>query len=266
MTNLRSRFSTIVERYRTLVHGVTLHVRSRRLLRRLGYPDVQTLLKTGTVEHIASYTLAGADVICADDPQQRGPVVHQMLPHLLESRRGSVLPLDVGTELRQRAFVVQVVLAMLDQGLLPFLLMRSPRSSMVWLWCEPTIYRRLIDGMTVEDLNTGVVESHGKGVMAWFVFLEATAYGVERAQRSTVMLDQVTRLRDKGIDVSVERIEDLLNTVWARVYGGARDVLPVLRDVDAERRRQERAALTEVADQARAEAPEPAPRRARARL
>ncbi|WP_109482864.1 hypothetical protein [Paraburkholderia sp. C35] len=257
---------TIVQRYRTFAGYVKLYLYCRRQLHCLGYRDVRALLMSGTAEHIAAYTIAIADEFYADDLELRAWHVHEMLQRLLKARRGGVLPSMDGSEPRHRAFIVDVVRALLDQGFPPHLLVRSPRSSIEWLCCEPTVYQRLILDMTREDLDTGVVESYGTGQMAWFVFLEATTYCVNPAKRQDVMIDQVVLLRNKGVDVTVERLESLLYNMRSRIYAGARDVIPLLKEVDVELRRREAEALNAIADQTMAETEQEAPVYVRKRM
>ncbi|MGX5872959.1 hypothetical protein MJ547_04255, partial [Burkholderia gladioli] len=281
--------------------------RNRRLVRRLGFADLDALLGNGTVEQITAYILGTADRahpetgMLGSVPLDRLDRIANAMPRLGGKERhikmvggpkgwngplgnqvkrweitSDVLAICIGRiprvarsaehlhHLHERwQTLIGVGAALLDQGL-PAAAFLAPGSMLARVGDDPTIYRRIIDAMSVADLS-GRAGSFGiGGPMVWYRIMEPVArrYQYQDPEKQVdVLLDIVVRLRAKGVEVSAKLLSIELGTQPCNTYGYGGVVCEALDKVDEEIRRREVAALREAADQAMAEAAEaPAPR------
>lgn len=249
MTTTKRPRAGVIASIRSTVGCVIFLVRVRRWVRQRGFQDWNALLEQGTGDDLAAFfLLTGDQAQGKPGAYDRWTVVHRLLKHsfqgLLRTGRG----FD-----RQQVFTDAVVV-LLDQGFPASTLLADRRSPLCWLLREPAIYRRLIGSMTVEDLNARI----GSGAPAWYTFLIASSTQGAGAAGIDAMIEQVGLLRGKGIDVSVERLHDLIDRSPAETFPYASWVSDGLREVAKEQRRRERAALDAAAAQAMAEAAEEA--------
>lgn len=230
---------------------IVAQVKHRHLLRwykRHGYADDRDLLARGSAADIATFVRLLTPV---DDPNPF--VVRGTLSRLRQSNRSTI--------------AADVVLALMDRGLPPAKVLEMARWTMPG---APAVYERVINCMTPEALSAPL--SGNTGAPAWYSLLVAAEGMVNRdsgriEEGVRAMTDMVVMLRNKGLDVSEERLVADAGRAPVETYYALRNVVRTLsQDVEMELLRRERANLAEVADQAMAEAPAPAQPRARARL
>lgn len=252
----------LIETIRSIVGMVRCMVHVRRWFKQHGYKDWNALIEHGTVDDITgSFSMMADQVQGLPGADDRWTMVHRLLNASFERMQN--LQWGQGRALGRETVFVDVAGALFEQGFPPSMLLADSQSRLRWLLREPAIYRRIIGSMTMEDLNA----RPDSRAPAWYAFLIASSGAETSTAHIDAMLEQVDLLLRKGIDVSVERLHDLIDNAPAETYPSASRVSGGLREVAKERRRREHAALTQVADEAMAEASEATPEhRARARL
>jgi hypothetical protein len=260
MTTTKRPWKALITQIRTIV----VAVRGVRSMRQRGFENLNALIERGTGDDLMRHILLLATADAGADETQHWMGVNWLLKKNFEWMRD--FQLHEGKALGRKQIFTDAVLGLLDQGFPSSLLLANPRSSLGWLLCEPLIYQRLIDGMSVAELS-GRQSGNAHGPITWYQFMEPVARRYQDSDKQVdVLLDIVVRLRAKGVEVSAKLLSIELGTQPCNTYGYGGVVCEALDKVDVEIRRREVAALHEAADQTMAEVSEAPTPRARRRL
>jgi len=253
LTGVLEREARIPMTLAVLIHHLVLRV----WLRKRGYQNWDALLRFGSAEHILAFTVLFSDALKRWNGLTTGrwTSVHSHVSFAFEW-----LSKDDGATPNRVQVFSDVIVAMLDQGLSPAEFART--WGLKRFLAIPTIYQRLIDSMSEEDLNGSRNSYGGSQGPVWFWLLTSGPANAPTEARRDRLLDQVVRLRAKGIDVTSQRLLNGDGKGWQNAVTIGDD----LKDVEHEIRAREGAALTATADEATAEAQAPVQPRARARL
>ncbi|MGX5872963.1 hypothetical protein MJ547_04275, partial [Burkholderia gladioli] len=227
--------------FRTNFDVLRRHVVLETWLRTRGYGTWDSLLRFGTADDILWFTVYKSDAErrWTHSTIERWCEIHGTLSSAFEH-----LAKDDGVTPERVTVFTDIIMAMLDQGAPP----RTVAQSCVpikRLLAQSRLYQRLIDGMSTEDLNTvrnTYVPEQGP---LWLWLMSASLLTQGSADvRHDIMLDQVVRLRAKGVDVSSQRLLFGDGQGW----DDSDRIGPALIDVEGELRRREGAMLMDLAD------------------
>jgi hypothetical protein len=235
LTGVLEREARIPMTLAVLTHHLVLRV----WLRKRGYQNWEALLRFGSAEHILAFTVLFSDALKRWNGLTTGrwTSVHSHVSFAFER-----LSKDDGATPNRVQVFSNVIVAMLDQGLSPAEFART--WSLKRFLAIPTIYQRLIDSMSEEDLNGSRNSYGGSQGPVWFWLLTSGPANAPTEARRDRLLDQVVRLRAKGVDVSSQRLLFGDGQGW----NDSDRIGPALIDVENELRRREGAMLMDLAD------------------